>query len=277
MRSGGGPGRGGAAQPGDSGRQASAPDHRFTNIVRVVQVDSTNRLAADLVRSGAGAGLVVVADEQIAGRGRRGRRWEAPAGSGLMMSVVLHPPGGIAGAHLGIAACALALRRALADLAGCAAALKWPNDLVAARPGEPKLAGVLAEWVEGALVVGVGCNLFWPADGALALPPTATTVEAETGARVERDALLGRVLAELGRRERQLVEPAGIGALVAERRQACATIGRQVRIERADGSVLTGCAADIADDGRLVLDADDGDTHLLAEGDVVHLRPLPTR
>ncbi len=243
----------------------------FTNVVRVAQVDSTNRLAADLARAGAAEGLVVVADEQIDGRGRRGRRWDAPPGAGLLVSVLVRRHATPAHAHLCVAALALGARAAL-EAQGCDTALKWPNDLVVPRAGgDAKIAGLLAEWAEpGALVVGLGCNLTWPAADAAALPPGATTLEAVTGRAPARDALLFRVLAEF--EHRYLAVVAGEGAaLVAERRARCATLGRRVRVERADGTSETGRALDVADDGRLLVDRGQ-DTVVIGEGDVVHLR-----
>src|SRR5215210_1270643 len=89
------------ARPGPDGtsdRSAGAAGTRFTDVRHHAEVDSTNRVAADLVRSGAGEGLVVVAGHQTAGRGRRGRTWEDPPGSSLLVSVVLRPPAGPAAA-----------------------------------------------------------------------------------------------------------------------------------------------------------------------------------
>src|SRR5256885_191182 len=65
---------------------------RFGHVRCYGEVDSTNRVAADLVRRGAGEGLVVAADHQTAGRGRRGRRWETPPGSSLLVSIALGAP-----------------------------------------------------------------------------------------------------------------------------------------------------------------------------------------
>jgi BirA family biotin operon repressor/biotin-[acetyl-CoA-carboxylase] ligase len=101
-------------------------------------LDSTNRRALDAARGGAADGLVVVADEQTAGRGRLGRTWEAPPGSSLLVSVLLRREGDPGRA---VMAAGVALAGAVEEVAGVGAGLKWPNDLVV---GEHKLAGLLA-------------------------------------------------------------------------------------------------------------------------------------
>src|SRR5437763_11794565 len=101
---------------------------RFADVRWYDELDSTNRVAAGLVRQGADEGLVVVADYQTAGRGRRDRSWEAPRGSSLLMSVVLRvsPPGGV---HVVTAAAAVAAVAACQQVAGVAPLIKWPNDV----------------------------------------------------------------------------------------------------------------------------------------------------
>ena len=109
-------------------------------------IDSTNRYLLDEARAGAESGLVAVADHQTAGRGRFDRRWEAPPGSSLLVSVLLRPVPVDAG-HRAMTATALALADAVEAVAGFAPELKWPNDLVV---GDRKLAGLLAESVDDA-------------------------------------------------------------------------------------------------------------------------------
>lgn len=263
---------------GDPGGQASSGTGRFTNIVQLGAVGSTNEIAAARAAASVPEGLVVVAAEQRAGRGRRGRRWVAPPGSSLLCSVVLRPPFGPVDAHLAVACLALAAREA-AEERGVAVALKWPNDLVVppasgGRPG--KLAGVLAEWVApDALVVGIGCNLDW---GAEPLPDGATSLAAAGGASGSPAAVLDEVLEGLERRYAPLAAGGTPGrraaaGLAAERRAVCMTIGELVRVEQAGAPAVCGRAVDVADDGRLVVAREDGGLEHFAEGDVVHLRP----
>ncbi|HET9691024.1 MAG TPA: biotin--[acetyl-CoA-carboxylase] ligase [Acidimicrobiales bacterium] len=237
-------------------RSALAASTRFGDLRHFDSIDSTNRWLREEAAAGAPEGLVAVADHQSAGRGRLGRTWEAPAGSALLMSVLLRPahlpPERL---HLVTAAVALAAADACADLAGVAAELKWPNDLLV---GDRKLAGVLAEAVAGAVVVGIGVNLS-------AGPPGAAHL-GEGGAAADRDALLSALLTGL---ERRLA--AGWDAVATEHRARCGTVGRRVRVELADRTI-TGVARAVDPDGRLVVAADDGTEVAVTAGDVVHLR-----
>src|SRR5487761_2613581 len=94
------------------------------------EIDSTNTGVGAQALEGAAEGLVALADFQSRGRGRRDRRWEAPAGSALLCSVLLRPAVDLDDVQLGVAVMALALRAALERAAGLHADLKWPNDLL---------------------------------------------------------------------------------------------------------------------------------------------------
>jgi BirA family biotin operon repressor/biotin-[acetyl-CoA-carboxylase] ligase len=227
---------------------------------RFAEIDSTNRYLLDEARGGAAAGLVALADYQTAGRGRFERRWEAPPGSSLLVSVLRRPAVSEA-LHTSVMAVALALAGAVEDVAGISPEVKWPNDLVV---GDRKLAGLLAEREGDALVIGVGCNVEWET-----FPPelaaTATACNLEAGRSVDRDALLEGFLARL-ERELDALEH------VPERYRArLATLGRRVRVERAHDT-LEGDAVDVTHDGALVVRLDDGTDELVTVGDVVHLR-----
>jgi BirA family biotin operon repressor/biotin-[acetyl-CoA-carboxylase] ligase len=272
--------------PADANRSAT----RFTDVRRYHDVDSTNRVAADLVRSGAPEGVVVVADHQTAGRGRRGRTWEAPPGSSLLVSVVLRPPDPRL-SSLATFACALAAADACGDVAGFTPGLKWPNDLVVGperssgerAPDERKLAGVLAEAPDGspAVVVGLGFNVCWPGPLPAHLQPVAVTAEAVAARPVDRDRLLDAYLHRLDQRWRGLVgDGEGEGAAVAHRalmddyRRRCVTLGQAVRVTLPGGEVCAGVATAVDDDGSLLITSAGGaGTTWVLAGDVVHLRP----
>jgi len=227
-------------------------------------LDSTNRHLLDAARAGAPDRLVVVADHQTAGRGRLGRRWEAPPGSSLLVSVLLRDPPGAAPAPamMPVMTAALALAHGVEATAGFAPALKWPNDLVVA---DRKLAGLLAERDGDAVVVGAGCNVNW-AELPPELAETATACNLEAGRAVDRDALLAAYLHALAD---GLDAPGAVGR---DYRARLATIGRRVRVERDPARDLVGEAVALDDDGALVVRADDGVRHTVAVGDVVHLR-----
>ncbi len=119
--------------------------------------DSTNERARELALSGAPAGTLVTAGQQSAGRGRQGRRWSAPAGSSILMSLILHSPPPLLPLIAAVAVC---------DVAGPDALIKWPNDVVVIAGDGPdgvpaKLAGILVEGrpQHGWAVLGIGLNV----------------------------------------------------------------------------------------------------------------------
>jgi BirA family biotin operon repressor/biotin-[acetyl-CoA-carboxylase] ligase len=221
---------------------------------------STNAVVAHRAAAGEPAGLVVVAERQLSGRGRLDRTWVSPPRAGLTFSALLRPelPPGDWGWLPLLAGVAVA--RALRAQAKVDAVLKWPNDvLIDGR----KVSGLLAEAVApGGLVVGIGLNVTTtraelPHDGATSL----RLVEAAT---TDRDTLLRAVLRELSA---VLADP---GAGQAAYRELCSTVGQLVRVELPTGSV-EGVAERLDDDGRLVVSGTP-----YGAGDVVHLRPVTT-
>jgi BirA family biotin operon repressor/biotin-[acetyl-CoA-carboxylase] ligase len=241
-------------------------------IRRFASIDSTNRYLLDEARTGAPEGVVAVADHQDAGRGRLGRAWSAPAGSSLLVSVLLRPAVAPDRLMLVTMAAGVALAEAVERVAGFAVALKWPNDLVV---GDRKLAGLLAEadvpvgaTRPSAVVVGAGCNVQWDA-----FPPdlaaTATACNLEAGHPVDREEVLTAFL------DRLALRYAALEAVADDYRARLATIGRRVRVELgagAGGRTLVGVATGVDGSGRLLVTADAGEAHTLTAGDVFHLR-----
>jgi BirA family biotin operon repressor/biotin-[acetyl-CoA-carboxylase] ligase len=222
-------------------------------------LDSTNQHGLEAARAGAGDGLVVVADEQTAGRGRLGRTWDAPPGSSLLVSVLLRrarDPGPV------VMAAGVALVDAVREVAGVDAALKWPNDLVV---DDRKLAGLLAEREGDALVVGAGCNVNWESFPD-ALATTATACNLEAGHAIDRDALLESFLDHFA-------DSLALGdALVGAYRSRLATLGRTVRVQHVRGDDLVGTAVAVTEDGALIVRDDVGTDHTVVAADVHHLR-----
>lgn len=244
------------------------------NDVRVVQeTGSTNE---DLLAGGgAPSGSVLVAEEQTAGRGRQGREWSSPPGSGLTFSVLLRP-GEVEVSRwpfLPLLA-GMALASAITRICALCVRLKWPNDLLVMAPeGEPrKLAGVLTERSGEAVVIGVGLNV---STTASELPyPAATSLAMENFRWVSRQELLIATLRELETTYlawlRERGDPEASGARSAYRHMS-ATLGQQVRIQLPGGGELHGLARDVDGNGRLVLDTD-ADAELVSAGDVTHVR-----
>jgi BirA family biotin operon repressor/biotin-[acetyl-CoA-carboxylase] ligase len=149
-----------------------------------------------LLESGLQEGAVAATDHQTEGKGRHGRQWTAPAGTSLLVSVLLHPPQERHLPELSLVA-ALATAEAVEEATGLTAQVKWPNDVMLNRR---KVAGILSELSDGAVVVGVGLNVNQTRDE---LPPETTTpagsLRTLTGQTYVRAPLLGSLLFRLER------------------------------------------------------------------------------
>src|SRR3954454_8327331 len=221
------------------------------SVTWVAETGSTN---ADLVAAAmadAPDRTVLAADHQTAGRGRLDRRWDAPPGANLLVSMLIR--------DLPDQPQLVTQRVALAALAACARVshveptIKWPNDLLL---DSRKLAGVLAQAgssVAGHFVVaGIGVNVGWAPDGAALLGPITTPRDLLRALLEEYDAL-----------------PEDVSDAY---REHLGTIGQQVRVQLHGDREVVGRAIDIERDGRLVVLDGCAISHRLDTGDVVHLR-----
>jgi BirA family transcriptional regulator, biotin operon repressor / biotin---[acetyl-CoA-carboxylase] ligase len=236
---------------------------------------STNDVAVALAaRAGDREGTVVVADEQTAGRGRRGRAWFSPAGSGLYVSIVLTP--GRARHQPGRATLLLTLAAGVAVAEGVHLAtavpvdLKWPNDVFL---GRRKIAGILAEaaateQVPQPVVLGYGINVS-PAAYPLELRDRATSLETEAGRPVDRTLVLVETLAAMARRYDDLLNGRFDAILDAWRLRAPSAVGARVTWAGARGPVA-GVTAGVDEDGALRVDVD-GRVERIAAGEITWL------
>jgi BirA family biotin operon repressor/biotin-[acetyl-CoA-carboxylase] ligase len=215
-----------------------------------------------LASDGAPRGTLVLAEEQLQGRGRLGRRWVSPAGVNLYFSVVLRPTADR------LPALAMILPLAVVDGIRAASdlecALKWPNDV---QVGGRKLAGVLIETEltgqEPQLAIaGAGINVNYDPSSDPEIAATATSVTREIGRPQERELLLAECMNALER-----WHEAPIADVKAAWRSCLTTLGQRVRVTYGD-VVDDGIAEDVADDGSLVLLRDDGSRLTLPAGDV---------
>ena len=253
------------------------PHGPYTALDVVDEVGSTNAELAAAARSGAGDRTVLIAEHQSAGRGRRDRSWQAVARSGLALSVLLRPaevgPMAVSPARWGWLPllAGVALCEVVADLGQVDATLKWPNDLLLG-PRRAKAAGILAEVVGGAVVLGIGLNVSMRA-GELPVPQ-ATSLAIEGAACTDRELLVGALLRRLDEEVRRWSSrggDAGASGLREAYRARCSTLGQQVRVELSGHGALLGTAVDIDGEGRLVLDTR-GVRQAVSAGDITHLR-----
>jgi len=243
--------------------------------VEVVEaIGSTN---AELVARAAAEeaeGLVLVAEHQVAGRGRLDRSWTSPPRAGLTVSVLLRPDVPAARRAWLSLLTGVALAEGVSETAGVRASLKWSNDLLAADGS--KLAGILAESSGTAVVVGVGLNVSTRRDE---LPDTGTSLELERGTPVDRSAVLLGFLRAFQRRYRRWAEVLGdplSSGLAQDYLAWSSTVGSTVTVTLPDGSAVEGVAEAVDWDGRLVVRTPAGLLEL-ASGDVRHVRRSSTR
>lgn len=226
-------------------------------ILRYKTVDSTNDIALRLVEEGAEDRTVVTANEQTAGRGRRGAEWVSPPGSNLYFSIILRPPTPFEPARVPELAfvVSVAIAQALRDL-GVTVGIKWPNDVLARGK---KISGILIELSpkRDAVVIGVGVNVNWreiPEE----LADRATSVALETGITVPVEDCLRLVLDKM--EEALLLYEQGFEKTLKEWRSLECTTGREVKVMR-DGEEVIGTASGIDERGGLLVK--------LASGEVV--------
>ncbi|ATB48440.1 biotin--[acetyl-CoA-carboxylase] ligase [Corallococcus macrosporus] len=234
---------------------------------------STNERAFRLAQDGAGHGEVVVAEQQTAGKGRRGRTWVSPSGLNLYFSAILRPELPPQRAPELTLVAAVALAEALRD-AGADAAIKWPNDV---HIDGRKVAGILTELSAEPervhfVVVGVGVNL-----NALAehfpeeLRATATSLALALGHPVKRAPFTAALWTRL-EEWLDLYLETGFDAVRARWKALSSTLGQDVLV-RTDRQALRGHAEDIDPSGALLVRTEGGSLERVLAGDVEQLRP----
>jgi len=241
-------------------------------------VESTGSTNADLLAralAGEPEGAVLAAEEQRAGRGRMGRTWTSPPRAALTFSVLLKPAVPPARRGWLPLLTGVAVATAVTQVAGVETRIKWPNDLLTA---DAKLAGILAEASGDAVVVGIGLNVSTePAEFPQARPGAlpATSLRAAGATALDRAGLLLAILGELEHWYRAWQRAGGDpdrSGLRAGYTGLSATIGRTVRAELPGGQALSGSAAGVDSEGRLLVRVSSGAEVAVSAGDVVHLR-----
>lgn len=265
------------SEPGQGYRLAACPDSLMAPVVKagldtawagrevvyLKTVGSTNRYARMLAQDGAAHGTLVVADEQTAGRGRRGRGWISPAGDGIFMSLIVRPdahPSQVAKLSL---LTALAVAEAISEETGLDARIKWPNDIVISGR---KVCGLLLEMTADEqcvydVVAGVGINVHQTAfDEEIA--HTASSLDLLGGRVFSRPALV-RAFLRAFERAMAMDDMEMMGAYCAR----SATLGSRVQVIALDGT-YTGTAEGITDSGSLLVTDDKGVRHEVLAADV---------
>lgn len=195
------------------------------------EIDSTNTKAKELAEQGYPSGTLIVADRQIAGRGRRGRSWDSPAGIGIFMTLLLKPDINPNNASMLTLVAALATAQAISDVTGAEAKIKWPNDIVI---NGKKVCGILTEMSAqfdyiNHIVIGIGINVHnesFPEE----IRETASSLLLESGKRIHRADLIARFLERFEASYAIFLQTEDLEGLMKDYNALLVNIQKQVRI-----------------------------------------------
>ena len=232
------------------------------------ETDTTNNRARELALEGAPEGTLVVAEKQTAGRGRRGKVWESPLGTGIWMSLVLRPQVAPAEASVLTLLCGLATAEAIEAETGLSAGIKWPNDILI---NGKKAVGILTEMdcemSEVHFVIpGIGINV-----NTASFPPEiaeiATSLYLECGKTVSRRRLVHKVLERLEEHYETFLRTGSFAAMLEDYRKHCITLGKEVHVLGREPFFAE--ALDITPEGELLVRrADNGKEEVVFSGEV---------
>lgn len=236
-------------------------------IVCYEEIDSTNLEAKRLSSEGAKEGLVVLSKKQTAGRGRRGRTWESPAGENLYFSILLKPSIRTEQASMLTIIMAYSVARVLME-ERLPVQIKWPNDLVLSKK---KVCGILTEmYMDGCqiedIVVGVGINInttCFPEE----LRDKATSIYLETGKCMRQEELLQKVLAEFQVQYEMFLQTGDLSLVKDFYNQMLVNRNQEVMILEPN-SEYEGIALGINDVGELLVEKSDGKIEKVFSGEV---------
>ena len=230
---------------------------------------STNTDAAELAAAGAVHGTLVIADRQQAGRGRRGRVWESPAGENVFMSIVLRPRIPAEKAPMLTLVMALALAEGISVISGVQAGIKWPNDIVIHRH---KICGILTEMhmnSDGSIrdvVIGVGINVNMQEFPA-SIRDMAGSLYTETGEKYDRNELIASVMEHFEKNYDIFAEAESLAPLKAAYEERLLNMEQEVRVLDPTGE-YTGRALGITLTGELTVESENGNITEVNAGEV---------
>ncbi|MEE1035281.1 MAG: biotin--[acetyl-CoA-carboxylase] ligase [Agathobacter sp.] len=218
-------------------------------------IDSTNTKAQELAEKGYPSGTLVVADKQIAGKGRRGRNWESPSGCGIFMTLMLKPDINPNNASMLTLVSALAVAKALADITGKDAKIKWPNDIVI---DGRKVCGILTEMSAqfdyiNNIVIGIGINVnnsSFPEE----ISATASSLRLLSGGKKYRRAeIIEKIMEYFEKYYSIFLETEDLSALVNEYDAMLVNMKKQVKVLDPK-EPFEGKAMGITKTGELIVD-----------------------
>jgi BirA family biotin operon repressor/biotin-[acetyl-CoA-carboxylase] ligase len=240
-------------------------------IIYSEKVDSTNDIAKALASKGATEGTIVLAEQQIKGRGRRGRWWDSPFGVGIYLSIILRPKVNPREAPKITVVFGVAAAFAIEKLTSLKPRIKWPNDLLISGK---KVGGILTEMsaeMDGIdyVVVGLGLNVNNPRSSfPKEIKGMASSLKEELGRPICRVTLLQCLLGELEFCYQEFVD-GNFSSILARWRELTDTLGRLLEVDTF-GRRVAGEAIDIDENGALILKDKDGNIHRIIAGDILY-------
>ncbi len=239
--------------------------HYFT------ETGSTNIDAKRYAEEGEPHGTTVVADMQSAGRGRRGRLWQSPAGSAIYMTMLLKPKFMPDKASMLTLVMALSVADAIVEATGLSAGIKWPNDIVV---NKKKVCGILTEmnaeldYIQYVVIgVGINVNNNSPEEFPEEIRQTATSLKIELGMQISRAALLERVLAHFEKNYDIFTKTLDLSALMEAYDARLLNLNAEVRVLDPKGE-YTGVARGINPAGELLVEKENGEVVPVYAGEV---------
>lgn len=235
-------------------------------------IDSTNTTAMELAEKGFTHGVVVLADSQSKGKGRRGRIWFSPSKSSIYMSVILNPGIEPKDATLLTLLAAIACAQAIRNTTGLDIKIKWPNDITL---NGKKLGGILTEIKSDTekiafAVIGIGINInIAPEKFPVDIKAIATSISEHTGATHSRTLIIAEILKNIERWYNAMAK-GEYQTIISGWKKLTSTLGKRVSIN-ANQKTITGFAEDIDNDGALILKLDSGSTAKINSGDLTEL------
>ncbi|WP_069999852.1 biotin--[acetyl-CoA-carboxylase] ligase [Cellulosilyticum sp. I15G10I2] len=231
------------------------------------KVDSTNEVAKTLAREGAAEGTLIMADKQLMGKGRLGKTWDSPSGTGIWMSLILRPhiiPG--QASQLTLLA-GLNMCEAIRRVTGLDCKIKWPNDIVI---NGKKVCGILAEMsaeMDGInhIILGIGVNVNIKSfEGEL---PHATSLYLESGKTYLRRYIVKEFLHLFEADYMHYKDEKSIAGFLKRYRKNCITLHHDIQVVTSEGKYIA-YAKDIAEDGALVVIDSDNNEKTIFSGEV---------
>lgn len=235
------------------------------------ETGSTNIDAKRYAEEGEPHGTTVVANMQSAGRGRRGRLWQSPAGSAIYMTIMLKPQFVPDKASMLTLVMALSVADAIVEVTGLSAGIKWPNDIVV---NKKKVCGILTEmnaeldYIQYVVIgVGINVNNNSPEEFPEEIRQTATSLKIETGMQISRAALLERVLAHFEKNYNIFTQSLDLSALMEAYDARLLNLNAEVRVLDPKGE-YTGIARGINPAGELLVEKENGEVVPVYAGEV---------